>query len=93
MFLTCTVPVVEVEGSGSMLPRLKSINQYDRLISNSRIDFFKKMNLKLCYITNPTKTLNGFICMDRKNETNLMQQNVRRFADKPRNSQKITHKN
>ena len=30
VFLTCTVPVVGIEGSAAMLLELKSINQYDQ---------------------------------------------------------------
>ena len=29
VFLTCTMPVVEIEGSATMLPKLNLINQYD----------------------------------------------------------------
>ena len=29
VFLTCTVAVVEIEESAAMLPKLKSIDQYD----------------------------------------------------------------
>ena len=30
VFLTCTIPVVEIEGSAATLLELKSINQYDQ---------------------------------------------------------------
>ena len=64
VFLTCTALVVDIERFAVILTRLKSINQSDAQLSNSR------QNLSLLKlkppITNSTKALNGFIFMDRK---------------------------
>ena len=49
-FLTCTVPVVEIEGFAATLARMRLVNQYDpqSTLSNSRIALLKiKINSQL----------------------------------------------
>ena len=43
IFLTCTVPVVEIEGFVATLARIRLVNQYDpqSTLSNSTIALFK----------------------------------------------------